>query len=495
VKLPVAIDRNTNVPDQDLIKQEQFDDIEFLRQEIKHLRQTNGDLQIALETIAEHGDAVEQELHETNARLHEEITERQRAEIALQEAKESAEIANRAKSEFLANMSHELRTPLNAVLGFTQLMIGDRTLNVEQRETLSIINSSGEHLLLLINDVLALSKIEAGKITFNETTFDLYALLNRLRDMLRLKAEAKEISLVFVRSPDIPQYIQADEIKLSQVLINLLNNAIKFTEQGEVKLSINLSMGIDRSSASAIAFEISDTGIGIPSYDLDKVFEAFVQTDAGRKSQEGTGLGLPISRKFVQLMGGDIRVSSVLNEGTTFAFEIPVKPVSQTLLDCDRNVSDHDISDRSVSDRSVSDRSNNQVSSETSVSSLRVLLAEDNIVNQKVAVRMLERLGYSTDIAHNGLEVLDALRRQPYDLILMDIQMPEMDGIEATCSICQEWEAGQRPVIIAMTANAMEEERDRCLKAGMDDHISKPVRLEELRTMLELWSRIRNRYP
>lgn len=479
MKLPVAIDRNTNVSDQDLIKQEQFDEIESLRQEIKHLRQTNGDLQIALETIAEHGDAVEQELHETNARLHEEITERQRAEIALQEAKESAEIANRAKSEFLANMSHELRTPLNAVLGFTQLMIGDRTLNVEQRETLGIINSSGEHLLLLINDVLAMSKIEAGKITFNETTFDLYALLNRLRDMLRLKAEAKEISLVFVRSPNIPQYIQADEIKLSQVLINLLNNAIKFTEQGEVKLSVNLSMGIDRSSASAIAFEITDTGIGIPSYDLDKVFEAFVQTDAGRKSQEGTGLGLPISRKFVQLMGGDIRVSSVLNEGTTFSFEIPVKPVSQTLLDFDSSVSDR----------------NNQAHSEASVSSLRVLLAEDNIVNQKVAVRMLERLGYSTDIVHNGLEVLEALRRQPYDLILMDIQMPEMDGIEATCSIYQEWEAGQRPVIIAMTANAMEEERDRCLKAGMDDHISKPVRLEELRTLLELWSRIRNRFP
>jgi PAS domain S-box-containing protein len=416
--------------------------------------------------------------HESVIWVIRDISHQKQVESALQKAKESAEVASRTKSEFLANMSHELRTPLNAILGFTQLMSDDASLNAAQKETLGIINSSGEHLLCLINDVLEMSKIEAGRIVLNETIFDLYHMLDSLKNMLKLKAEAKGLRLVFERNVDIPQHVSTDEIKLRQVLINLLGNAIKFTQQGSVTLRVSslsrpqmVGKDGDHADRKVIQFEVEDTGVGIAGEELFNVFKPFVQTTSGRKSQEGTGLGLPISRKFIRLMGGNIAFSSGLGKGTTFTFDIKVQVIN-------------------LPEESKEIRELAASTAETLTTDLpRILLAEDNAVNQKVALRMLSKLGYEADVVQNGKEVLEALRHQTYDLILMDIQMPEMDGLEATKYILEcDGDLGH-PIIIAMTANAMKEDRDRYLQAGMQDHIAKPIRLEELERALKYWGR------
>ncbi len=404
------------------------------------------------------------------------ISHQKQVEAALQKAKESAEVASRTKSEFLANMSHELRTPLNAILGFTQLMSDDESLSAAQKETLGIINSSGEHLLCLINDVLEMSKIEAGRIVLNETIFDIYYMLDSLRNMLKLKAEAKGLSLVFERTADVPQHVSTDEIKLRQVLINLLGNAIKFTQQGSVTLRVSLPPipqvegDSDRTDYKVIQFEVEDTGVGIAGEELFNVFKPFVQSSSGRKSQEGTGLGLPISRKFIRLMGGNIAFSSGLGKGTTFTFDIKVQAI--TLPE---------------ESKKLRELVTGEIAETLTTNLPRILLAEDNVVNQKVALRMLSKLGYEADVVQNGKEVLEALKHHDYDVILMDIQMPEMDGLETTKQIL-EYESDRRhPIIIAMTANAMKEDRDRYLQAGMQDHIAKPIRLEELQRVLKYW--------
>jgi PAS domain S-box-containing protein len=403
------------------------------------------------------------------------ISDRKQVEDALQKAKEAAEVASRAKSEFLANMSHELRTPLNAILGFTQLMSDDPSLNPSQQETLSIISSSGEHLLSLVNDVLEMSKIEAGRAVLNESNFDLYRMLDSLKNMLRLKAEARGLHLSFERTDDVPQHIRTDEMKLRQILINLIGNAIKFTQEGGIALRLASPASYqDRDSEYAIIqFEVEDTGVGIAGEDLFNVFKPFVQSASGRQASEGTGLGLPISRQFIRLMGGNIAVSSGLAKGTTFTFAIKVRKVSPSAVIAPTSTATTDETSSTIHTHLP----------------LRILLAEDNPVNQKVAMRMLHKLNYVADTACNGKEVLAALSQFNYDVILMDIQMPEMDGLEATRCIHAQFKEGRCPIIIAMTANAMKEDRDRCLAAGMQDYIAKPIRLEDLQMVLERWSR------
>ncbi|MGK7872194.1 MAG: ATP-binding protein [Xenococcaceae cyanobacterium] len=410
-------------------------------------------------------------LRQANEKLRVEITERKRAE-------EAAEVANRAKSQFLANMSHELRTPLNAILGFTELLLRGRSLNTEQQEHLEIISRSGEHLLGLINDVMEMSKIEAGGTTLNENSFDLYSLLNNLKQMLQLRAEAKGLQLTFEQTPNVPQYVQGDERKLRQVLINLLGNAIKFTEAGTVTLRVRVENSEVRSHKSEknlsefkIAFEVEDTGEGIALNELDKIFEPFVQGEAGQKSEQGTGLGLAISRQFVQLMGGDITVSSTLDRGTIFKFDIQIR-----LAEVGGSIQIQQPTRRVIGLAPDQPR-------------YRVLVVEDKWENRQLLVKMLTSLGFEVREASNGKEGVALWSSWSPHLILMDIRMPVMNGYEATKQI-KAHPKGQGTFIIALTASVFEEERTAVLSAGCDDFVPKPFReevlLEKIREHLQV---------
>ncbi|OKH32951.1 hypothetical protein NIES2119_24765 [[Phormidium ambiguum] IAM M-71] len=384
------------------------------------------------------------------------ISDRKRSEEALLKAAYVAEVANRTKSQFLANMSHELRTPLNAILGFTQLMNHDTKISSQQQEYLDIINRSGEHLLALINDILSMSKIEAGQITLNETTFDLYRLLDDLEDMFRLKAKSKNLSLIFELNNGLPQYIKTDENKLRQVLINLLSNAIKFTNSGSVILRVqkNSTEIQEISVPCSLYFQIEDTGSGIASEEIDKLFEAFVQTESGRNSQEGTGLGLPISREFIKLMGGKINVSSLLGIGSVFSFNIPI------------NVAKLNEITKQTNPRKVIELERNQ-------RKFRILIVEDKVENRQLLRDLLSPLGFQIKEAINGAEAIALWTNWQPDLILMDMRMPVMDGYQATKKI-KATPQGKDTIIIAITASAFYEDRSLSLTAGCDDFISKP---------------------
>jgi PAS domain S-box-containing protein len=409
------------------------------------------------------------------------ISERVETEVALrksqerlQRAKEDAEAASLAKSQFLANMSHELRTPLNASLGMAQLLLAESVFSSKYREDLQVIYQSGEYLLSLINDILEMTKIEAGKMILHETNCQLRQLLSDLMKMMQVRAEAKGLQLILQCSEDVPEWIKTDELRLRQMLLNLVGNAIKFTDRGCVTLRVHVS---PQSSVDALQlqFDVEDTGAGIKSEDLDKIFEAFYQTNDERKLTDGTGLGLTIVQSFVKLMGGQITVRSQLDLGTCFSVTIPID-VSST--NAGTNPSQEALSPTQPSSEHAADRM------------LKILVAEDNRVNQKVVLRMLSQLGYSADLVENGLEVLNALKKQHYDLIFMDLQMPEMGGLEATQRIFQEWDATERPIVIALTANALSEDRDRCLAVGMSEHIGKPLRLNILKSVLERYDNV-----
>jgi PAS domain S-box-containing protein len=395
------------------------------------------------------------------------ITASKQAEIEMQQAKEAAEAANKAKSTFLANMSHELRSPLNAVIGFAQVMIRSQTLSRENQEDVGIILRSGEHLLTLINQVLDLSKIEAGRTTIHEKNFDLYRLLDDLEDMFALKAEEKGLQLLFDRDSEVPHYICTDEVKLRQVLINLLNNAIKFTSEGGVSVHVRGGMKKGKTNSNsqvsgryALHFEVQDTGAGIAADEINQLFEAFVQTKTGKDAQEGTGLGLAISRQFVQLMGGEIAVSSEVGKGAIFQFDIQVHLVEAA-----------DIENKKSSPRVIALEPNQP--------RYRLLIVDDKPLNRQLLVKLLNPLGFELKEANNGKEAVEIFLDWAPQLIWMDMRMPVMDGYEATKQI-KTTTQGQATAIVALTASVLEEERAVILSAGCDDFMRKPFREEDI---------------
>ncbi len=403
----------------------------------------------------------EQSLRDFNAKL-EGIVENRTKEM--KKALARAEKANEAKKSFLANISHELRTPLSGINGMVQ-MVKMTPLNQEQEEYINTIDEATRSLLVIINDLLDLSKIEAGKIDLKPELFDVSVIIDKEIHAFSLEAERKNIGLKKIIPEEIPGFVYGDPARLRQVLRNLIKNALKFTPDGFVTVGVYLEE--ENESAVRLCFYIRDTGIGIPPEQRDKLFQAFSQIDNPEYvNREGTGLGLAISRQLVELMGGDIGVNSERHKGSEFFFTLSFDKAKE-----------NNISDSSVTVEKT-DFDN--------ISSLRILLAEDNLFNQKFISRLLKKQGHEITIAENGKEVLSAIETDTFDLVLMDIQMPEMDGIEATRYIRQadDRHPNKNVPIIALTAYSMKGDRERFIDSGMNDYISKPVNIQDLKKVI-----------
>ena len=401
------------------------------------------------------------------------ITDRKRVEEELQRSKEMAESATRAKSEFLANMSHEIRTPMNAVIGLTELLMDekDEKLTSAQRECVEMIRISGDTLLSIINNILDLTKIEANMTELEHRPIDVKGCIESSMDLVSGSVGDKRIKFSYKIEENVPQFIMGDPTRLCQILINLLNNALKFTEQGEIAVSVS-NTNLD-DGGYEIHFAVKDTGIGIPEDKMSRLFRSFSQVDASTaRKYGGTGLGLAISKKLTEMMNGRMWVESAVGVGSVFHFTIRADPIIGEPLDLSKPDSLYAQGKQKIKDL---ERSNSE---------LNILLAEDNVVNQIVTKKMLSKLGYNADVASSGIEALKALEKKRYDLIFMDVQMPEMDGLEAAREIRRRWPEGG-PKIIAVTASAFKGDQEMCLAAGMDGYIMKPTKIEAIREALQ----------